>query len=82
MPSAFIPSKLGYSAMHLVMQQIHPCGREGDPSSQAQRLFDALRSLDAMGIHTAYARCPEKQGVGLAVYNRLLRAAAFEMIDV
>ena len=55
---------------------------EGDPSSQAQRLFDALRSLDAMGIHTAYARCPEKQGVGLAVYNRLLRAAAFEMIDV
>ena len=58
------------------------CGREGDPSSQAQRLFDALRSLDAMGIHTAYARCPEKQGVGLAVYNRLLRAAAFEMIDV
>ena len=59
-----------------------PCGREGDPSSQAQRLFDALRSLDAMGIHTAYARCPEKQGVGLAVYNRLLRAAAFEMIDV
>ena len=23
MPSAFIPSKLGYSAMHLVIQQIH-----------------------------------------------------------
>ena len=40
------------------------CGREGDPSSQAQRLFDALRSLDAMGIHTAYARCPEKAGRG------------------
>ena len=41
------------------------CGREGDPSSQAQRLFDALRSLDAMGIHTAYARCPESRAWAL-----------------
>lgn len=59
-----------------------PCGRRGDPASQARHLFDTLRALDAMGVQTAYARCPEKDGVGLAVYNRLLRAAAFEIIDV
>lgn len=59
-----------------------PCGRRDDPSSQAQHLFDTLRALDGMKIKTAYARCPEKDGVGLAVYNRLLRAAAFEIIDV
>ena len=39
-----------------------------------------LRSLDDMGMEQVYARCPEKTGVGLAVYNRLLRAAGFEVI--
>lgn len=67
------------SALHV---RALPCGKQDDPSSQAQHLFDTLRSLDTMGVHTAYARCPEKNGVGLAVYNRLLRAAAFEIIDV
>lgn len=59
-----------------------PCGRRNDPASQARHLFDALRALDEAGVKTAYARCPEKSGVGLAVYNRLLRAAAFEIVDV
>lgn len=59
-----------------------PCGKQNDPASQARRLFDMLRALDSMGVTTAYARCPEKDGVGLAVYNRLLRAAAFTIIDV
>lgn len=47
---------------------------------QARMLFDVLRKLDEIGAKTAYARCPEKTGVGLAVYNRLLRAAAFRVI--
>ena len=47
---------------------------------QAQRLFDELRELDLMGAKKVYARCPKKTGVGLAVYNRLLRAAAFRVI--
>ena len=47
---------------------------------QAQRLFDALRELDEIGAKKVYARCPNKTGVGLAVYNRLLRAAAFRVI--
>ena len=51
-----------------------------DSKQQAQRLFDALRELDDMGAKKAYARCPEKTGVGLAVYNRLLRAAGFQVI--
>ena len=49
---------------------------------QAQRLFDALRELDEMGADKAFARCPEKTGVGLAVYNRLLRAAGFQVIKL
>ena len=47
---------------------------------QARRLFDVLRKLDEIGAEKVYSRCPEKTGVGLAVYNRLLRAAAFRVI--
>ena len=47
---------------------------------QAQNLFTALRTLDEMGAQKVYARCPEKSGVGLAVYNRLIRAAGFKAV--
>lgn len=47
---------------------------------QAHLLFDTLRQLDEMGAEKVYARCPNKTGVGLAVYNRLLRAAAFQVV--
>ena len=56
-------------------------GRRDDPLSQAQQLFDALRQLDERGATTVYAACPAPCGVGLAVYNRLLRAAAFRVIN-
>lgn len=47
---------------------------------QARRLFSALRELDERDLKRVYARCPSRTGVGLAVYNRLLRAAGFEVI--
>ena len=56
-------------------------GRADDPSSQAIRLFDALRELDEKGAKTVYARDPGTSGVDLAVYNRLIRAAAFKTAD-
>jgi len=54
-------------------------GREDDLLSQAHGLFAALRELDARGAKLAYARCCEPEGVGLAVYNRLLRSAGFDV---
>ncbi len=57
-------------------------GRKEDPLDQAEHLFAALREMDELGAKTVYVRCPSQDGVGLAVYNRLLRAAAFEVIDV
>ncbi len=56
-------------------------GKREDPLTQAQQLFDALRQLDEQGAKTVYAVCPKPTGVGLAVYNRLLRAAAFRIIN-
>ena len=57
-------------------------GNESDDLSQAKEIFDALRTLDDMGAKKVYARVPKKSGVGIAVYNRLIRAAAFQMIDL
>lgn len=57
-------------------------GRENDDASQARELFDALRRLDEMGAKKVYARIPSKNGIGMAVYNRLIRAAAFTVIDL
>ena len=56
-------------------------GREDDGLSQANRLFDALRELDEQGANTVYARCPALSGVGLALYNRLIRAAGFKIVE-
>ena len=57
-------------------------GRENDDLSQARELFDALRHLDELGAKKVYAHIPHKDGVGMAVYNRLIRAAAFCIIDL
>lgn len=57
-------------------------GSCADAASQAHGLFDALRRLDDAGMQTAYAISPAEDGIGLAVYNRLLRAAGFEVIEL
>ena len=62
-----------------------PCvsyGRENDGASEAHRLFTALRELDKNGARVVYARCPRSDGVSMAVYNRLIRAAAFRVVEV
>lgn len=57
-------------------------GRRDDPSTQARRVFAALREADEKGLRVLYVSCPSEDGMGLAVYNRLLRAAAFEVMDL
>ncbi len=57
-------------------------GDKNSPDEQGQRLFTALRQVDEMGAKTVYARCPSQTGIGLAVCNRLFRAAAFRIIEI
>lgn len=59
-----------------------PYGKKGDYTQQANRLFDALREIDETDVKTVYGRCPDTQGMALAVYNRLIRAAGFEVIEL
>lgn len=58
------------------------CGAREDAAGQAQRLFSALRECDEKGAKTVYAHCPSTIGVSMAVYNRLIRAAAFQVIKL
>ncbi len=58
-------------------------GKEGDGADQAKHLFRALRALDEGDVQPiVYARCPAKDGVSMAVYNRLVRAASFRVITL
>lgn len=57
-------------------------GLENDANSQAKKLFSALRKLDNTNAEIVFARCPETTGVALAVYNRLIRSAGFQIINL
>ena len=61
---------------------IRNLGPSADKTIQAQRLFDALRSFDTDPSVTAiYAQCPDNKGLGLAINNRLKKAAGFQLVD-
>jgi L-threonylcarbamoyladenylate synthase len=57
-------------------------GPQGDCAAQARQLFARLRELDDRGLQNVLVRCPSQEGVGLAVYNRLLRAAGFRQFTI
>lgn len=57
-------------------------GSVASDKEQAAEIFDALRKLDDLGAARVYAHSPEIAGVGMAVYNRLVRAAGFDIITL
>ena len=59
----------------------HDIGSIHDPASTAHRLFDTLRRLDDEGMKLIFSEVVPAEGVGLAVMNRLGRAAAFRMLS-
>ena len=58
----------------------HDIGSIKDESEVAHRLFDMLRQLDQEGMETIYSEIIPPEGMGLAVMNRLGRAAGFHTI--
>ena len=61
---------------------IHDLGPAADKAEQARRVFDALREFDHETVTEIYAQCPDTAGLGLAVANRLKKAAGFHVIEV
>lgn len=60
---------------------IHKLGPATDKSAQARHVFDALRTFDGTDVTEIFAQCPDDGGLGLAVANRLKKAAGFHLID-
>ena len=55
---------------------LFPIGQKNDLATQAHKLFAALRDADGTDAEIIYAHLPPQNGLGLALYNRLIRAAA------
>ena len=61
---------------------VHRLGSQEDKLAQAQHVFDALRTFDDTDVTAILAQCPDESGLGLAVGNRLKKAAGFHTVDV
>ena len=57
-------------------------GSEFSDAEQAEHIFEALRIIDESGAERVFAHSPKVSGIGLAVYNRLIRAAGFDVIEL
>ncbi len=57
-------------------------GTQKDQKTLARNIFTRLREADLLGENEIYIHAPSKDGIGLAVYNRLIRAAAFNIIEL
>ncbi len=70
----YLPEFIGHA--------VHDLGHRDDKAEQAQRVFDALRTFDETDVTEIWAQCPDSSGLGMAVENRLKKAAGFHVIDV
>ncbi len=61
---------------------LYRLGPRLDEESQAKRLFALLREADECGHSVIYAPLPRTEGIGLALYNRMIRAAAHTIIKL
>lgn len=59
-----------------------PIGSRADLQTQAKKLFHALRDADETDAEIIYAHLPPMDGLGLALYNRMIRAAAHTVKEI
>ena len=68
----------GYFRNH----HVETIGLAEDQAEQARRIFDALRAFDRLEVEDIWAQSPADTGLGLAVTNRLNKAAGFHIIHL
>ncbi len=57
-------------------------GPVSDKGEQARHVFSDLRFFDQTGVQQIFAQCPDPDGLGFAVANRLKKAAGFHVIEL
>ena len=71
----------GEEELYLSSVKVISYGKETVPEDRAAKMFGVLRELDGMGLDKIFIRIEDDGGVGLAVFNRLLRACEFNITD-
>ena len=61
---------------------VRSLGPQNDQGEQARRLFEALRWFDTQNVTAILAQSPKSDGLGLAITNRLNKAAGFHIVQV
>ena len=61
-------------------RDVYAFGAREDLARQAHLLFHLLRDMDKKHYDAIFAPVPPKDGMGLALYNRMIRAAAHQII--
>ena len=60
--------------------RVYSFGSSNDAYTQAHNLFSILREADGENFDEIYAPLPKTSGISLALYNRMIRAAAHKII--
>lgn len=63
-------------------RKVKRIGSVNDKEEQARHIFDALRAFDHTDVPAIWAQCPDTAGIGLAIANRLNKAAGFHIVEV
>ena len=61
---------------------VEKLGPAADKAAQARNVFDALRAFDGTRVTAIWSQCPDEGGIGLAISNRLNKAAGFHIVDL
>lgn len=69
-----------YISTSLTDVDIYEFGKRENETDQARLLFKLLRDTDKKNYSVIYAPLPRMSGIGLALYNRMIRAAAHNII--
>lgn len=90
--AAYIAEQIGehdgvicFDEFAYLFRQTHPIkelGPAADKEEQARNIFDALRAFDHTDVSAIWAQCPDTGGIGLAIANRLNKAAGFHIVEV
>lgn len=64
------------------LDYIKSIGTRTDPDSIAASLYGVLRECDASGLDYIYSESFFEEGIGDAVMNRMLKAAAYHLVQV
>ncbi len=59
---------------------VYRMGREDDRAAQARSVFDGLRWFDGTDVTEIFSQCPPEEDLGLAVANRLKKAATHTVV--